>query len=101
MADRKIHALKLREEFADAVEDGTKNFEVRVNDRGFQKGDLVQFRVVSALGTHISMYWELEEKLYEITYVISGWGLKNGYVAFGIKEVLEDGSENNHHASNT
>ena len=92
MADRILHALKLREEFADAVENGTKNFEIRVNDRGFQKGDLVQFRVVSALGTHISIYGELEEKLYEITYVISGWGLKDGYVAFGIKEVLENGN---------
>lgn len=93
MEDRKIHTLKLRVEFADAVEDGTKNFEIRENDRGFQKGDLVQFRVVTALGTHISMYGELEEKLYEITYVLSGWGLKNGYVVFGIKEVIEDGND--------
>lgn len=92
MTNRKIHELKLRAEFADAVEDGTKNFEIRVNDRGFQKGDLVQFKVISALGTHMSMYWELEEKIYEITYVLSGWGLKDGYVAFGIKEVAENGN---------
>lgn len=90
MEDRKIHRLKLREEFADAVEDGTKNFEIRENDRGFQKGDLVQFRVVTALGTHIRMYGDLEEKLYEITYVLGGWGIKNGYVVFGIKEVIEN-----------
>ena len=92
MTNRKIHILKLRAEFADAVEDGTKNFEIRENDRGFQKGDLVQFSVVTALGTQTSMYWKLEEKLYKITYVISGWGLKNGYVAFGIREV-EDGKD--------
>lgn len=94
MTDRKIHILNLRAEFADAVENGTKNFEIRENDRGFQKGDLVQFRVVTALGNHISMYMELEEKLYKITYVISGWGLKNGYVAFGIKEVIDNGNDN-------
>ena len=27
-----------------------------------------------------------ESEGFEITYVINGWGLKNGYVAFGIRE---------------
>lgn len=39
------HTLKLNEEFADAVYSGDKNFEVRYNDRGFQKGDEVKFEV--------------------------------------------------------
>lgn len=29
----------------------------------------------------------ISNRRYRITYVLSGWGLKNGYVAFGIEEV--------------
>ena len=29
----------------------------------------------------------LSERTYEITYVLNGWGLKAGYVVFGIREV--------------
>ena len=87
---RTIHDLKIREEFANHVVDGSKTFEIRENDRGFQPGDLVRFKVVdpdtfiftSGDNPHISH--EIENYLYKITYVISGWGLKDGYVVFGI-----------------
>jgi hypothetical protein len=29
----------------------------------------------------------LQDKEFEIGYVINGWGLENGYVAFSIREV--------------
>ena len=35
------HQIKILESFADAVYSGEKNFEVRKNDRGYQKGDVV------------------------------------------------------------
>ena len=38
----------------------------------------------------MSTYHEVAYKTYEITYVISGWGLKEGYVAFGIKPVEDE-----------
>ena len=68
---------------------GDKTFEIRENDRVFQKGDRLNFKVNEDQWTHCneSSVRELEHKTFEITYVISGWGLKNGFVAFGIREV--------------
>ena len=78
------HQIKLRQEFAEAVASGDKPFEIRYNDRGYQKGDLIKFEIVDSMDVHC--YHEIENKLYEITYVIGGWGLQEGYVVFGIKE---------------
>ncbi len=36
------HDLKIWPQFYEAILNGSKNFEVRNNDRGFQKGDHVQ-----------------------------------------------------------
>lgn len=78
------HNLKILSSFADAVLNGDKNFEIRDNnDRGFQKGDLVKFKVIDNLG--LEEHHSLNFEMFEITYVLSGWGLKEGYVVFGIK----------------
>lgn len=81
----KIHNLKLNYEFCDAVLCGDKSFEIRENDRGYQKGDRVKF--TPYLNGCVNTKHPIFQKVYEITYVLNGWGLKNGYVVFGIKEV--------------
>lgn len=81
----KSHELKLLWTFESDILDGLKTFEVRENDRGFQKGDIVKFKVVDTR-PNLSLYHPIETKVYEITYVLNGWGIKNGYVVFGIKE---------------
>jgi len=83
-----IHELKILSSFVRPILNGEKIFEIRENDRGFQKGDMVQFKVVSDDWTrqNSSLVNELERRIFEITYVINGWGLKNGFVAFGIRE---------------
>lgn len=86
-----IHELKILSSFVRPILDGSKTFEIRENDRGFQKGDRVQFKVIPDDWTHKnnSVICEFEHKIFEITYVINGWGLKNGFVVFGISEEEE------------
>lgn len=80
----KTHELKLDINFCDDVFNGRKNFEIRYNDRGYQTGDHIKFIPVD---DGLTGYHEISRKEYEITYVLSGWGLKDNYVALGIKEV--------------
>lgn len=80
----RTHELKILNDFADAVYVGDKTFEIRENDRGFQKGDFIRFQAIDKSGLRNKHL--VNEKLYEITFVLSGWGIKNGYVALGIKE---------------
>lgn len=85
-----IHTIKIRESFADAVSCGDKTFEVRRNDRGYQKGDAVRFIVLyDSDGTEMISH-PLMEKEYEITYVLSGWGIKEDFCVFGIKPKEEE-----------
>lgn len=39
------HIIKIKELYADAIYDGRKNFEVRENDRGYNAGDIVKFKI--------------------------------------------------------
>lgn len=86
------HILKLNERFAGEVLRGRKRFEVRLNDRCFQRGDEVQFRIVDGDGCPVEgtdTYEQLEMMLFRITFVVTGYGLKEGYCAFGLEEIEE------------
>jgi len=87
MAEHTRHKLKIKEDFANAIITGEKNFEIRKNDRGFQRGDLIEFVVVDDKG--VAYHHEIDEYLYKINYVMNGYGLKNGYVVFGIEDVFK------------
>ncbi len=83
---RKTHEIKLSREFQDAVLSGEKSFEVRFNDRGYQKGDLIKFNVTDRR----NCVEPLDDKVFEITYVLSGWHIEQDYVVFGIKPFQEE-----------
>ena len=90
---KKIHIIKLRDTFADEVLSGEKSFEIRYNDRGYQKGDLVKFTAVhgeGGLATKIPH--PINDVTFEITYVFSGFGIKESYVVFGIKKIENEES---------
>ena len=82
----RVHDLKILNDFADSVVAGDKTFEIRENDRGFQKGDFIKFQVTDKTGISTNYLHSINNKLYEITFVLSEWGLKNGFVALAIKE---------------
>ena len=82
------HELKLNKRFEKPVWRGEKQFEIRKNDRDYQVGDLIRFHVVDDRGNAWNSL--LSRVTFEITYVLSGWGLEPGYVALGIREIDED-----------
>ena len=81
-----IHDLKIDRRFADAIHEGRKTFEVRRNNRGFNAGDRVRFTVVKPGAAFVLPCDDhpLNGAVYRITYVLSGWGIEEGYVVFSI-----------------
>ena len=64
-----IHKLKLKEPYIEPVLSGEKTFEVRENDRGFNKGDYIKF-----IPTHMNGETYKDTEL-EVTY-IAAWESK-------------------------
>lgn len=85
----RMHELKIMKQFADAIWDGSKTFEIRKNDRGFNAGDLVRFKCCDYVYDEIDH--PINDATFIITYVISGWGIQERYVVFSIEEVCEGG----------
>ena len=103
------HELKIQKQWADAKLAGEKPFEVRINDRGFQKGDIVRYRVVDpktgepwaerkfprlvtngngAGKKYVSGRHPLEFCDFLITYVREGAdGIERGYCVFADRPV--------------
>lgn len=85
------HHIKLNHHYADAVLSGQKNFEVRYNDRGYQRGDKIVFTVVD--DCKITMSHPLNRETYIITYLVHGYGLEKDWCVFGIKPLKEQAEE--------
>lgn len=88
-----IHRLDVIPPYMDAIVDGSKPFEIRLNDRAFQTGDLVELvEVADYSGRALAVRTETGRMvLKSITYVYSGdprfrqWGgLRRGWVVLGL-----------------
>lgn len=93
-----MHELKIMEDFAGEVCRGRKTFEVRrEDDRRFEVGDKVRFRVVDADGADVPSH-ALNRRNYSVTYVLRGWGIEDGYAAIAIRPlgcaVFDHGASN-------
>ena len=85
------HILKLNVRYAGEILCGRKRFEVRNNDRSFQRGDEIQFKLVDDDGNNIEdgPCSPLAQAVFRITFVVTGYGLKEGYCAFGFEDIEE------------
>lgn len=70
-----IHELEILPHFLKAIKDGRKLFEVRINDRGFQVGDIVRLTTP-----------EGDTTTRRITYLLPGgkYGVDLDYCVFGL-----------------
>lgn len=74
------HTLKIEEVYMKAKIVGDKHFEIRYNDRGFQKGDTVTYTTPAPTHEY--------DGIWEITYV-TGFAQKPDWVVFGDKRVTQ------------
>lgn len=82
----KTHDLKTSPVYWDAVFIGEKNFEVRRDDRGFQKGDILRlWRSTDPYGWRAPSVSNLERR---VTWILTGGqlGIEPGYVVLGLEE---------------
>lgn len=81
------HRLKTWPTYFRAVLAGEKTFEVRKDDRGFQKGDLLEL-VEYDPGIIAPLALTGRKITVEISYVLTGgqFGIEPGYVVLGLKD---------------
>lgn len=70
------------------VFDGRKTFEIRFNDRGYQVGDLIVLKETKFTGQQMRegspLIYTGREMQKRISYILSGYGLQDGWVVLGI-----------------
>lgn len=82
-----IHELKIKQQYADRIANRVKKFEVRKNDRDYQVGDIVRFKVLDDgyIYEHINNSHPLTDTKWEIIYIHAGLGMEKDYVILGIE----------------
>ena len=87
------HTLKCTEAYFDAIERGDKNFEVRRDDRGFQKGDTLVLERFHPSKGYTGALTTFGIKLIRktVTYILTGgqFGIEPGYVVMGLADPAE------------
>ena len=90
------HVLKTLPDYWDAVDRGDKTFEVRRDDRGFQKGDTLILCKLhrenlntfeSTTGWHTDEYKRAKMLVRRVKYVLTGGqlGIEPGYVVMALR----------------
>ena len=79
-----IHELKIQSEYFVAVNNKTKTFEIRKNDRDFKVGDKILLREIDSCGRYTGRSaWR------KITY-ITDYAQQENYVVMAIDEIEEE-----------
>lgn len=88
-----VHTLKCYPAFFVEVKTGSKTFEVRKNDRGFQVGDEILLHEFVPQNYYedqvIDEYYTGQVCHRKITYVLPGgqFGIEPGYVVIGLQPI--------------
>ena len=87
------HCLKLSTRYYDAVDNGTKPFEVRRNDRGFRIGDTIEFMRVDEDGNTIqngkgTNDYSVKKITFILTHEDFPQGVSEGYVVLGLTDAF-------------
>jgi hypothetical protein len=86
------HVVKCWPVYYDAIERGDKPFDVRRDDRGYQKGDTLKLQRTRETNLSEVRYdyngKVRNEIVRKITYVLTGgqFGIEPGYVVLGLKK---------------
>lgn len=73
-----IHELKIESAHFEAVKERIKSFEIRYNDRGYQKGDSVRLK------EYVNSHYTGNNRLVKILYV-TAFQQKENWVVFGFE----------------
>lgn len=89
------HVVKCWPEYFDAIDRGEKPFDVRRDDRGYQKGDVLRlqkYKLGEGFISHPDRFG-VHEIRREITYILTGgqFGIQPGYVVLGLSPSDKEG----------
>jgi Domain of unknown function (DUF3850) len=89
------HTVKCWPIYFDAIESGEKPFDVRRDDRGYQKGDILNLQKYDIKLGYVcksGLRFTTQSCRREITWILTGgqFGIEPGYVVLGLKPP-EDG----------
>ena len=89
--NHKEHMLKTDPAVFQDVLDGSKTFEIRFNDRGYQIGDLIVLKETKFTGQQMKSGQPLaytgREIQKRISYVLGGYGLQDDWVILGVQDI--------------
>ena len=81
----RIHELKIRSEYYEAILNEGKTFELRKDDRGFSVGDKLRLQMYDALHGYTGASIEAD-----ISYILRNaepYGLRPGYAILGLTNI--------------
>jgi hypothetical protein len=85
-----IHKLKTDPQAFEDISEGIKKCEIRLNDRNYREGDLLDLHETqysyAEMQTGASLIYTGRVYTALVTHVQSGYGLKDGHVALSIEE---------------
>lgn len=92
----RLHTVNIREQFVAPLMDGKLKAITRLNGRGYNAGDCIRFSVLPMQSSDVQFFVTtegeretLQNRFYEITFVMYGKGLKEGYVTLSLELVRE------------